>query len=776
MKKILSTILAMSALAQADAAINIQQVGGWFESGYVTWSPVEGASSYTVYCKSADAATYTQLDAQLVRQYPTYLRADAVGLKAGDYQFKIVANTGDEAESATFTATAHDRSGFAHVDMPDGIGAYKNDGTLKDGAKILYVYADNAKTITTDVITSSKGTTTTGTGLQDIVTLYQKGYDKTPLAIRIIGTIKAENMDRFDSSAEGLQIKGKNSYNDMPITLEGIGCDAALHGFGLLLRNCKGVELRNFAIMWCIDDAISLDTDNSHVWVHNLDLFYGMPGGDSDQVKGDGTVDIKDESTHITVSYNHFIDCGKSSLGGMKSETTSCWHTYHHNWFDHSDSRHPRIRTMFFHIYNNYYDGNSKYGVGMTTGGSALVEQNYFRNCKYPMLTSKQGSDAEGDGTFSGENGGIIKAFNNIVINPRKLQYYSASAATNGTWDAYLATTRDEVISSDVKAYAGGSTYNNEADKAARTTYIENKMDSAADVPAIVRGELGAGRMQHGDFSWSFRNSAQDENYSVISDLTSAVNTYQSTLIGFADGTAISNGGATVAYVGGDGIGVTLADNESYVPSWAGNTGGGTTTPEVESTLAIGTDDDYFWFNADNEDLVNAFFSDGTFLGGTFQPTFQPAKGDGTICSDYVGSIRIASGGTFTVHYASGITSVQFYVSGNGSQSWSLASSLDGQTYTSCGSFTGSTGGHPSVNASFTEPMAYVRLTNSASGNRDVQGMRLFTPADPASLDEIEEIDQLASSADEIYDLLGRRRTLAPNGQVYVHGGKKICF
>ncbi len=773
MKPILSTLLFLGVMANASASINIQQVGGWFESGYVTWSPVEGASSYTVYCKSADAATYTQLDAQLVRQYPTYLRADAVGLKAGDYRFKVVANTGDEAESATFTATAHDRSGFAHVDMPNGIGAYKNDGTLKDGAKILYVYADNAKTITTDVITSSKGATTTGTGLQNIITLYQKGYDKTPLAIRIIGTIKAENMDRFDSSEEGLQIKGKNSYNDMPITLEGIGCDAALHGFGLLLRNCKGVELRNFAVMWCIDDAISLDTDNSHVWVHNLDLFYGMPGSDSDQVKGDGTVDIKGESTHITVSYNHFIDCGKSSLGGMKSETTSCWHTYHHNWFDHSDSRHPRIRTMFFHIYNNYYDGNSKYGVGMTMGGSALVEQNYFRNCKYPMLTSKQGTDAEGDGTFSGENGGIIKAFNNIVINPRKLQYYSALAATDGTWDAYLATTRDEVITSDVKAYTGGTTYNNEADEAARTTYIENKMDAAADVPAIVRGELGAGRMQHGDFSWSFRNSTQDENYSVISDLTSAVNTYQSTLIGFADGTAISNGGATVAYVGGDGIGVTLADNESYVPSWAGNTGGGTTTPEVESTLAIGTDDDYFWFNADNEDLVNAFFSDGTFLGGTFQPTFQPAKSDGTICSDHLGSIRIASGGTFTVHYTSGITSVQFYVSGNGSQSWTLASSLDGQTYTSCGSFTGSTGGHPAVNASFREPMAYVRLTNGATGNRDVQGMRLFTPSEAAALDEIEE---LASAGTPMYDLLGRRMTSAKKGQIYVQNGRKMRF
>lgn len=106
---------------------------------------------------------------------------------------------------------------------------------------------------------------------------------------------------------------------------------------------------------------------------------------------------------NITVSYNHFYDCGKTSLGGMKSETTDCWMTYHHNWFDHSDSRHPRIRTAFYHVYNNYFDGVSKYGVGVTTGGSSFVEANYFRNCKYPMLISKQGTDAEGDGTFSGE-------------------------------------------------------------------------------------------------------------------------------------------------------------------------------------------------------------------------------------------------------------------------------------------------------------------------------------------------------------------------------------
>jgi pectate lyase len=470
--------------------------------------------------------------------------------------------------TGAFEVKAHDRSGFAHVGVTDGIGAYKNDGTLKDNAKVLYVWADNAKTVTCDVVTSSKGAKTTGHGLQDIITLYQKGYDTTPLAIRIIGTIKADDMDRFDSSAEGLQVKGKSNYSQVPITIEGVGFDATLYGFGILCRNVSQAEFRNFAIMLCMDDCLSLDTGNSNVWVHNMDFFYGKPGSDSDQAKGDGTVDIKGKSMNITVSYNHFYDCGKTSLGGMKSETTDCWMTYHHNWFDHSDSRHPRIRTAFYHVYNNYFDGVSKYGVGVTTGGSSFVEANYFRNCKYPMLISKQGTDAEGDGTFSGEPGGVIKAYNNKMDNPRKIQYYT-EGQTNGKWDAVKVSDRDAMVTAT--AYAGGTSYNNEADQQARTTYVENKMDNPADVKAIVKGAYGAGRMQHGDFKWSFKNAAQDENYGVVAELKTALQNYQSTLVGFFGGVTISNGGATATVDGGDGKGISEEENDSYIPSYAGS-------------------------------------------------------------------------------------------------------------------------------------------------------------------------------------------------------------
>ena len=220
MRRYFISFLMLCLFASAQASVDIQQVGGWFEAGYVTCTGVSNATDYNVYVNAGEGSEWTQLDKELVRQYPSYFRADAVGLKAGMYQFKVVPvnasgeMSGEATETEAFTASAHDRSGFAHVGMDEGIGAYRNDGTLKDGAKVIYVWADNAKTVSTDVKTSLSKYTT-AKGLQDIIYYYQKGYDTTPLAIRVIGTIKDGDMDRFESSGEGLQVKGKNEYSNM---------------------------------------------------------------------------------------------------------------------------------------------------------------------------------------------------------------------------------------------------------------------------------------------------------------------------------------------------------------------------------------------------------------------------------------------------------------------------------------------------------------------------------------------------------------------------------
>ena len=771
MKKLSAIVMAaLLCPTVGQSAVEIQTVGGWFESGYVTWTAA--ATGYHVYVAAAGSDDYTQLDSELIREYPGYVRADALGLRAGEYQFRIVpVEAGQEqtaeAATATFTATAHDRSGFAHVGMTDGIGAYRNDGTLREGAKVLYVWADNAKTVTTKVQTGAAASSVTQvTGLQNIIDNYKNGYDTTPLDIRIIGTIKADDMDKLSSNTEGFQIKGKDVYSNMPITIEGVGDDAAIHGFGILCRNCKGTELRNLAVMYCMDDAVSLDTGNSNVWVHNMDFFYGRPGTDSDQVKGDGTVDVKGQSRNITIAYNHFYDNGKSSLGGMKSETTDCWLTYHHNWFDHSDSRHPRIRTMFFHIYNNYYDGNAKYGVGMTLGGSAFVEQNYFRNCKYPMLDNHQGTDAEGSGTFDDATGGVIKACGNIIVNACKVQYYDGTQ-TDGKWDAVLVTDRAEAVTAT--AYTGGSAYNAEADEAARTTYIENKIEDASTVVSTVTGPLGAGRMGHGDFTWTFRNSAQDENYAVIEALTTAVQQYQSTLVGFYGGSRISNGGATERVDDGDGKGLSDAINDAYVPSWAS---GSSTDAPAGMTPVIGTEDDYFWFNADNAAQVEAWLADGTLTkdDASVLQTTSNVNSSGTVYSDKVGSLQLVKlTGYATFYLPQGIGQVDYYLARTGSLKGTISGSNDGTEYTVIEEYSGTKG--VKELSVVTTGYQYVKITNEATGSLHLQGIRIYAPASGSDDDQSIERIGVDDMQTTVYDLQGRRlQTTRPGFNIV--GGK----
>lgn len=503
----------------AESSVKVISSAGCGEEMHAEWSAVSGASGYNVYVDGK------QIDSMLIRQYKGFMRADAVGLKAGSHTMKIVPVTSgreDVSKAAETRADVYalDRSGFGFVNGSSS-GAYNEDGTLKSDALVVYVTNANKDSVTASIDATGKGAEVL-TGVQNIILGYKKGKEKRPLNIRFIGNITdPEVLTKGDLMVDSVTAG---------CTIEGIGSDTVFNGFGLVMKNCSNVEVRNIGFMNCNSnegDDCGLQQKNNHIWVHNCDFFYGDAGSDADQAKGDGALDTK-TSAYVTHSYNHFWDNGKCNLQGMKSESTENYITYHHNWYDHSDSRHPRIRTCSVHCYNNYFDGNAKYGVGVTMGASCFVENNYFRNCRYPMLISMQGSDSITGGTFSGEAGGIIKSFGNIMEGQKAFTAYQQNSTE---FDAYEASSRNEKIGADVIAKSGGTAYNNFDTSEIMYKYTPDK---AEDVPAIVTAR--AGRVDGGDFSWKFDNAVDDEAYAVNKELKAALTAYKESIIAVGSG------------------------------------------------------------------------------------------------------------------------------------------------------------------------------------------------------------------------------------------------
>jgi pectate lyase len=515
----------MLAISVFQANAEILETKGWLETLYVKWNKEACAAKYNVYYQVAGASSWTKIDDPLIREYSDHFRADVLGLKAGSYNVRVVlVNGGSEGAEMTVSniqVLAHDRSGFAFL---GGVvpGAYNADGTLKPNAQIIYITDQNKESVSFTVKTASNATTA-ATGLLAIVKGIEKGYEDRPLVFRFIGKVTEK-----DLTLDGGDIAVKGSSNPTAtvyVTFEGVGDDAVLYGLGFKTSRARNLEIRNLGFMLTNSDEgdnIGLNTDSRNVWIHNNDMFYGNEGSDADQVKGDGATDAK-ASTDITIAYNRYWDNGKTHLLGNSSSETPGNITVHHNWYDHSDSRHPRVRKHYVHVYNNYYSGVSTYGIGAVMASSIFAEKNYFSTTNRPMMISMQGTDIEnGSGTFSKEDGGMIKAFNNFMDASSKTNYKPYSNSNTVEFDAYEVTSATQTVPSNVTAKQGGSTFNNSIIPSGYSYTTEN--DSAA-----VRTKVTtyAGRYYGGDFKYTITAS----NSSVDATLKSQLQSYASGLV-----------------------------------------------------------------------------------------------------------------------------------------------------------------------------------------------------------------------------------------------------
>ncbi|GAA2911761.1 pectate lyase [Streptosporangium fragile] len=219
----------------------------------------------------------------------------------------------------------------------------------------------------------------------------------------------------------------------------GVGTTAEITGGGLQLgsttRPGNNVIIRNIKFTNASDDSISVTNKAHHVWIDHNDLSDGY----------DGLLDIKRESDFVTVSWNHFHHHSKSALVGHSDNYTAdigkLRVTYHHNYFDGTDQRHPRVRFADpVHVFNNYYRANALYGIASTENAGLLVEGNYFQDVAHPTHVG-----------YAESAPGRLVERNNLYVN-------SGAPETAGTVvepSTYYAYTLDAPATVPAKVTAG---------------------------------------------------------------------------------------------------------------------------------------------------------------------------------------------------------------------------------------------------------------------------------------------------------------------------------
>jgi pectate lyase len=229
----------------------VTYVSGGNESAAFEWNETQIANA-KVYYKKSGASSYTQIDDSLIRMKDSKTaRADVLGLAAGTYDFKI-----EGAATLTIssvTVKAYDRSGYAHYGAGSsngGIGAYKDDGTLKSNAQVIYVSEATKNTVTATFDKKNY------TGIVDI--LKNLSESKVPVAIRIIGQISAATWKQIVYAGNTFDKSVKTAITPEDVT----SADGTKKLIDYVDENSDGSKkATNFTQSWLIENGFNeLDT------------------------------------------------------------------------------------------------------------------------------------------------------------------------------------------------------------------------------------------------------------------------------------------------------------------------------------------------------------------------------------------------------------------------------------------------------------------------------------------------------------------------------------
>ena len=240
----------------------------------------------------------------------------------------------------------------------------------------------------------------------------QSSNGKTVSAILITGTITEDNTTPTSGNSVNYQII-VDSIDDLIIL--GANENAVFDGVGINFKSCDNVIVQNVTVhhpsktLKNEKDCLEFNNCND-VWVDHCELYNDYPSNSAEKDYYDGLLDVKNNSSGITVSYNYLHDAFKTSLIGSGPDDTFADRaiTFHHNVFENCNSRIPLIRSGYAHIYDNYYKNCLSRCVNTRIGAKVYVEHNVFASSKRPVTDITDGDPSTG--YYNAENNTYISS------------------------------------------------------------------------------------------------------------------------------------------------------------------------------------------------------------------------------------------------------------------------------------------------------------------------------------------------------------------------------
>ncbi|MFE8992036.1 pectinesterase family protein [Streptomyces collinus] len=194
-------------------------------------------------------------------------------------------------------------------------------------------------------------------------------------------------------------------------TIVGRGTAGHIVGGGFFLgQGVHNVIIRNLTIrdayqgIWNDKDhdfdAIQMDGAH-HVWIDHNDLRH----------MADGLIDVRKDSTNVTVSWNKLSDNNKTfGIGWTENVKTDI--TIHHNWLRETEQRNPSTdNAAHAHLYNNFLEDapgtaiKSAYGNYSRGGTKMVLENSLFQGVKNPVIKDSGAAIVQRGNSFSGTSG-----------------------------------------------------------------------------------------------------------------------------------------------------------------------------------------------------------------------------------------------------------------------------------------------------------------------------------------------------------------------------------